>query len=271
VNPPTAMFDWWGGPLLTAWFILLLAVERRRPLRRSVDDWIRRLRVNGLIAVPSLLVMRLALIPVVVAVAAWGEVHGVGLVRWLHLPSVAGGLVAILILDYTMYGWHRLNHFVPLFWRFHHVHHADLDLSVATAMRFHFGEMILSVGARSIQVLAAGASPMVALIYEVLLEASTQFHHSNVRLPARVERKLAWFIMTPSAHGIHHSVEGGEMNSNYSNFLILWDRMHGTLHGDVPAGKLVLGVPDCRDPKQLTAVRLLTLPFRRRPAQPARN
>ncbi|HEX2099356.1 MAG TPA: sterol desaturase family protein [Candidatus Synoicihabitans sp.] len=210
-----------GAPILVLGFLTLLFLERRWPLRQRVDRWLRRLLINLMVAGPSFLVLRLLLIPVVVAAATWAEAHDFGLLRLVELPAVVAAIVAILLLDYTMYGWHWLNHRVPVLWRFHHVHHTDLDLDVSTAFRFHFGEMLLSVGARTLQVVIVGASPMAALIYEIVLEASTEFHHSNVRLPLRVERGLSWFIMTPRAHGIHHSVVAQETNSNYSNFLML--------------------------------------------------
>jgi len=136
-------------------------------------------------------------------------------------------------------------------------------LDVSTAFRFHFGEMLLSVLARSVQVVVIGASPMVALLYEILLEASTEFHHSNLRLPLRLERGLSWFIMTPRAHGIHHSVVVGEMNSNFSNFLILWDRLHRTLRLDVAQSDIVVGVPGYRDARELGIASLILMPFRR--------
>jgi sterol desaturase/sphingolipid hydroxylase (fatty acid hydroxylase superfamily) len=152
---------------------------------------------------------------------------------------------------------------VPFLWRFHHVHHTDLDLDVSTAFRFHFGEMLLSVAARTLQVVIVGASPVAALVYEIVLEASTEFHHSNSRLPLRLERVLGWFIMTPRAHGIHHSIVAQETNSNYSNFLILWDRLHRTLRLNVRQAEIVVGVPDYRDPSELGLVSLLLMPFRR--------
>ena len=252
-----------GGPLLIAGFVVLLLIERQWPLRRRVDRWLRRLLLNVMVAGPSFLVLRLLLIPVVVGAAAWAETRNFGLLRLVELPPVLAVVGAILLLDYTMYVWHWLNHRVPVLWRFHHVHHSDLDLDVSTAFRFHFGEMLFSVGARTIQVVIVGASPMAALIYEIVLEASTEFHHSNARLPLRLERVLSWLIMTPRAHGIHHSIVARETNSNYSNFLILWDRLHRTLRLNVRQEDIVIGVPDYRDPRELGLVALLLMPFRR--------
>ena len=257
------LLDQIGAPILTGLFVVLLFVERRWPLRHRVDGWLRRLLINLMVAGPSFLVLRLLLIPAVVAVAAWAEARDLGLLRLFELPPLVAGGVAILFLDYTMYWWHWLNHRVPLLWRFHHVHHSDLDLDVSTAFRFHFGEMLLSVAARAIQVVLVGASPIAVLAYEIVLEASTEFHHSNSRLPLRLERVLSWLIMTPRAHGIHHSIVPREMNSNFSNFLMLWDRLHRTLRLNVRQDEIIVGVPDYRDARELGLISLLLMPFRR--------
>jgi sterol desaturase/sphingolipid hydroxylase (fatty acid hydroxylase superfamily) len=252
-----------GAPILVLGFVALLFFERRWPLRQRVDRWLRRLLINLMVAGPSFLILRLLLIPAVVAVAAWAEHRDLGLLRLVEWPSVVEIVVAVLLLDYTMYFWHWLNHRVPFLWRFHHVHHTDLDLDVSTAFRFHFGEMLLSVAARAAQVVIVGASPIAALIYEIVLEASTEFHHSNVRLPLRFERVLSWFVMTPRAHGIHHSIVAEETNSNFSNFLMLWDRLHRTLRLNVRQDEIVVGVPDYRDARELGLISLLLMPFRR--------
>lgn len=257
------LLDVAGALVLTALFTLLISAEHFSPLRRRVMSWWRRLVTNLVLAIPAFLVLRLLLIPVVVAVAVWAERHDFGLVRWLGFPALVGGLVAFLLLDYTMYLWHWANHRVPFLWRFHNVHHTDLDLDVTTALRFHFGEMLLSVVVRSVQVLLAGAAPVVVLIYEIVLEASTQFHHSNLRLPYRLERVLSWIIVTPRAHGIHHSIIDRETNSNFSNLLLWWDRFHGTVRLNVRQDDIVVGVPTHRDPEELTVGQLLTMPFRR--------
>jgi sterol desaturase/sphingolipid hydroxylase (fatty acid hydroxylase superfamily) len=261
--PTYPILDTVGAPVLIGLLLLLLVIERVWPLRRRVDRWLRRVLVNVMVAGPSFLILRLMLIPVVVAVAAWAETHNLGLVRMVSMPAVLAGIVAILVLDYSMFLWHWLNHRVPVLWRFHHVHHTDLDLDVTTAFRFHFGEMLLSVGARSIQVVVAGASPVVALIYEIVLEASTEFHHSNLRLPPKLERVLSWVIVTPRAHGIHHSIVARETNSNFSNFLLVWDRLHRTARLNVPQDEIVVGVVDYRDARELGIVSLLLMPFRR--------
>ena len=247
---------------------LLLVAEFRRPLRRRVRPWLARVRTNVGLAAVAFLVIRLALVPAVVGVAAWAHARGIGLAKLLPVPGAVGAALAFLLLDYTMYWWHRLNHRVPLLWRFHNVHHTDLDLDVTTAMRFHFGELLISVAVRSLQVVLAGAGPLLVLVYEIVLEAATEFHHSNLRLPSRLERVLNLLIVTPRMHGVHHSVLRRETDSNYSNVLSLWDRLHGTATLDVPQDAITIGVPAYRDPAELTLVGLLLMPFRRQRAWP---
>jgi sterol desaturase/sphingolipid hydroxylase (fatty acid hydroxylase superfamily) len=257
------LLDFAGFALLAVLFLALLTAERLSPLRRRVMTWGRRFWTNVLLAVPAFVVIRLLLIPAVVAVAIFAQRNQIGLVHWLGLGPLAGGVVAFLLLDYTMFLWHWANHRVPFLWRFHNVHHTDLDLDVSTAIRFHFGEMLMSVVVRSAQVLLAGASPLVVILYEIALEASTQFHHSNLRLPYRLERVLSWFIVTPRAHGIHHSIIDRETNSNFSNLLLCWDRLHGTIRLNVRQDEITIGVPTHRDADELTIRELWLMPFRK--------
>ena len=246
--------------------ILALALsdaERGSPLRRRVDQWRRRIVVNLGIGAPSLLVFRLLLIPVVIAAALSARDHHFGLARLLPLPRIAAAFAALVVLDYSTYWWHRLTHVVPLLWRFHRVHHTDLDVDASTAFRFHFGETLLAVIVRSLQVVIAGASPTVVLAYEVMLGASTVFHHSNVKLPRSLDRFLNAFVMTPRAHGIHHSAVLRERNSNFSRGCNLWDRLHRTLCLDVRQDDIVIGLPEYREARELTLANLQTMPFRR--------
>ena len=257
------LLDLYAAPVLLVLFALLLLSEYRWPLRRWVASLLGRLLTNAAVAVPAMAVMRLALIPAEVAVAYWAARNDFGLLHLLPLPAWLHAALAFLLLDYTLYAWHVLSHKVPFLWRFHHVHHTDLDLGVSTALRFHFGEMFLSGIFRTAGVALVGAGPLVVLVYEAVFEASVAFHHSNWRLPYRLERVLNWVIVTPRMHGIHHSVVRRETDSNYSNLLNVWDRIHRTIRLNVPQDQITIGVPAYRDPRELTAVQLLLLPFRR--------
>lgn len=224
--------DLYGGPAVALGFLLFFWLEGRWPLRQRTQSRWSRLLTNGMVVAASAVAFRLALIPAVVWVAYRAEQAQFGLVRWLALPSLLQGVLAFLLLDYTIYIWHWLMHRVPFLWRFHLVHHTDLDLDVATALRFHFGEMLLSVCYRSVQVALIGAGPVMALAYEFTMEGATEFQHSNWRLPFNAERALNWVIVTPRMHGIHHSIVERETNANWSVLFSWWDRLHGTARGE---------------------------------------
>jgi sterol desaturase/sphingolipid hydroxylase (fatty acid hydroxylase superfamily) len=257
--------------LVGAGTLLVLAVlfvaETAAPLRRRVRPRGERLAVNAAVALGAALVVRLALVPVGIAVAGAAERGGFGLLRWLAAPTAVAWAAGLLLLDYTMYVWHRLNHRVPLLWRLHLVHHTDLDLDVSTALRFHVGELLLSCGWRAAQVAAIGPPVALVLGFEVVFETATAFHHSNWRLPRALDRALAALVVTPRMHGIHHSTLEVETNSNWSVMLSCWDRLHHTLRLEQSTEPLVIGLPAYRAP--LRAWDVLALPFRRqRPAWP---
>ena len=158
------------------------------------------------------------------------------------------------------------NHMVPIFWRFHNVHHTDLDLDVSTAARFHFGEMIFSIGFLSLAVMIFGIAPLMLVVFFMTFEGATLFHHSNWRLPIKLERILNLIIVTPRMHGIHHSIVQRETNSNWGTIFCWWDKLHRTLRRDVPQDAVTIGVAAYRDEHELTLGKLLALPFRQQRA-----
>jgi len=179
------------------------------------------------------------------------------------LPYAAEFVAGFLLMDLTFYYWHRANHVFPFFWRFHNVHHVDQDLDVSTSFRFHFGEVLYSLGFRTLQVYLIGISLFTYLVYELIFQCATMFHHSNVRLPITFERWLNKIIVTPRMHGIHHSIVKDETNSNYSVIFRWWDLIHGTLRLNVKQSDVVIGVPAYLDPDDNKLLNLLILPFRK--------
>lgn len=261
---------------VAAGLTLLLVAERRWPLRRAVDSGPSRRRVNLAVGAITAVAMQAVLLPAVVGVAAAVEARGWGLLGVLAnvvpLPPVLRLLAALALLDYTFYWWHRLLHGVPLLWRFHLVHHTDLDLDLTTAARFHVGEYALGAGFRVLQVLVIGSGPAAAGLFEGLVVAAAAFHHANVRLPLALERGLVRLLVTPRMHGIHHSTVERETNSNWSTVLTVWDRLHGTLRLDVAQAAVAIGLPAYRDARELVLGALLAMPFRRqRPAWAPRH
>jgi sterol desaturase/sphingolipid hydroxylase (fatty acid hydroxylase superfamily) len=262
-RPALATFDRLVPAALGAGLVALLVLEHRRALRRRTQRTIDRWLTNAGLAVPAMLAMRAALLPLVLGTATWVDAAGIGVTRLIPLSPAARGVLAFMLMDYTTYGWHRLNHVVPIFWRFHRVHHTDLDLDVTTAFRFHFGEMLWSLAARTVQVVVIGVAPLPALVWEGVEFGATLFHHSNLRLPITLERVVNSLIVTPRMHGIHHSIVERETNANWSVLLSVWDRLHRSLRLDVPQAAVVIGLPAHRDARELDLVSLMLMPFRK--------
>jgi len=252
---------WVSGPLVLGAFGLLLWLERRRPLRPAVESKTTRVARNLGMAAAGALALQLTEKPVTGLLTAlverrhWGVLKRARLPVWMEVP------LAVMLLDYTLYLWHVLAHRVPWLWRFHLVHHVDLDLDVSTGLRFHFGELALTVVWRAGQIVLIGVSPLSLSVWYTALFLSVMFHHSNVRLPMATEKWLNRFIVTPRMHGIHHSIIRDEANSNWSSGLTLWDRLHGTLKLDIPQEEVTIGVPAYREPEEVTLPKILEMPF----------
>ena len=258
-SPTTLLrrFDRWAGPALAVLGLGLLLLETRYPLRRRTRPRRERWRRNVLLAAPSLPAMRLTLLPAMVNFAQALAPRRLPLAR---LPEPLRTLAEVLVLDYLAYTWHRLLH-ASLLWRLHRVHHSDLDMDLTTAWRFHFGEMLASIPYRAGLPALLGVRPATVLSYEAVFEACTAFQHSNWRLPLAVERPLARLLVTPRAHGIHHSQVQRETDSNFGVVLSLWDYLHRTLRLHVPQAAVTIGVPAYPNPADQAVPRLLALPL----------
>lgn len=255
------IFDYRGVPILTSLFLVLFIAEERWQLRKRVQQRSKRVLINSIVSVPGFSLMRFLVLPVMYKIAVKNIVSRTGVIYYFSFPALVKEAIAFLIMDYTNYLWHLLNHKLPVLWRFHIVHHSDLDLDVTTALRFHFGEMIGSLFYRSAFVFLSGASPLTVLIYEIVFEGATEFHHSNMKLPHKVEKVLNTVIVTPGMHGIHHSVIKTQTDSNYSVIFSIWDRLHKTVRLNIPQSDIITGVPAYRNAKQLSARFLLKMPF----------
>ena len=225
----------------------------------------RRIRwPNNLgIAVVNTLASR-ALVPVAAAgFAVAGQAGGWGLFNTVEVPAWAAVVICVVVLDLAIYLQHVVFHAVPILWRLHRMHHADLDLDVTTGVRFHPFEILLSVIVKIAAVVALGAPPLAVVIFEVLLNATAMFNHANVRLPAALDKVLRWLVVTPDMHRVHHSAVPAETNSNFGFNLPWWDRLFGTYRAQ-PAGgheSMTIGLAVFRDPGQLRLDRMLVQPF----------
>lgn len=252
---------WLSASLVLGAAGLLVWLERRRPLRRAVEPVTARGARNLAVAAAGAVALGLTEKPLAEALTSLVERRRWGLLKVLRLPAWVEVALAFVLLDYTLYLWHVLTHRVPLLWRFHLVHHVDLDLDASTALRFHFGELVASVPFRAAQILFIGVSPLSFSVWQTFLMLSILFHHSNVRLPVGLERRLNRLVVTPRMHGIHHSDVREETNSNWSSGLTVWDWLHGTLRLDVPQSEITIGVPVYRDARELALAQILKMPF----------
>ena len=257
---------WLTVGLVAGTFLTLAILERLRPLRRPVEPALRRTGRNLAIAALGAIALQVVEMPIVAPAAAAVERRRWGVLKRLRLPVWLEVCAAVLLMDYTLYVWHVLTHRVPALWRFHAVHHIDLDLDASTAVRFHFGELMLSTPWRLAQVVAIGTSPLALSIWQTGLLMSILFHHSNLELPLAIERRLGRVFVTPRMHGIHHSQVQSETDSNWSSGLTVWDWLHGTLELNVPQNRITIGVPAYQDPNDVTLPKMVVLPFgRQRP------
>ena len=243
----------------------LFVAERVRPLRRQKEPGPSRVGRNVAIGLLAGATTAASEFPIVGPVQGLAERGRLGLLRQFPLPRALRVILGFLLLDYTLYLWHWLNHRAPLLWRFHAVHHVDLDLDTTTGLRFHFGEMALAAGFRAAQVLLLGVDRDTLRLWQQLLVVSVVFQHSNLELPIELERRLNAILVTPRMHGIHHSTRADETDSNYSSLLSCWDRLHRSLRLDVPQGSVTIGVPGFSTPAEVTLERSLLLPFRADP------
>jgi len=248
-------------------FILMLALEqviRRHPL---VDSKPRRLGINLGITGLDIVLARLVFGAAAVGAAEFTQERGWGVLNTWELPSGVELVITVVFLDFMIYVQHVVVHMIPFFWRFHIVHHSDLDLDVSSGLRFHPVEILGSLLFKIGMILALGPTPFAVLVFEAVLNGMAMFSHSNITLPLWLDNALRYAFVTPDMHRIHHSVEVNETNSNYGFNLSIWDRMLGTyIHNTKkPQPKIVIGVPSFRDPKEVSFLNLLLIPFRKIP------
>lgn len=248
-----------GGALLGAAALAVLASEKRWPLRRPRANEPGRSARNVALGVMSLAVISLVERPITQPLAERARRDRRGLAQWLPAPAWAQDALAVLLMDYTIYLWHIATHKVPVLWRFHVVHHVDLDLDATSALRFHAADMAISAPFRAAQISLLGVSPRAFRIWQTWFFLAVWFHHSNLALPRHWDRRLARLVTTPRMHGIHHSTVRDETASNWSSGLALWDHLHGTFRFDVPPDAIAIGVPGYRE--ELGVRALLALPL----------
>ncbi len=246
-------------------FILLALAEAARPKRPRALSRTSRWWSNL-----ALVVLDTALVRVLFPLAAVGaaldaSIQGWGLFNWLCWPVWVTVILSFVILDFAIWLQHVIFHKVPLLWRFHMVHHADRDMDVTTGLRFHPVEIAASMLIKIALVYALGAPALGVILFEIILNGAAMWSHSNLRVPAAIERPIRWFIVTPDMHRSHHSIERHENDTNFGFCLSIWDRLSG-LYTHTPAKGhqgVEIGLPLWRDGRSARLLWSLALPFRR--------
>jgi sterol desaturase/sphingolipid hydroxylase (fatty acid hydroxylase superfamily) len=245
-------------------FLALALWEVLSPRRTWSIGRARRWPGNLGILVLDALLVRLLMPAAAVGMAVIAAQRGWGLLNITPWPPVLEGLIGFLALDLAIYAQHVAFHKVPVFWRLHRMHHADLDIDVSTGLRFHPIEIILSMLIKMGVVVLVGVPAVAVVAFEVVLNATSMLNHSNAAMPHWLDRIVRLLVVTPDMHRVHHSIKRPETDSNFGFNLPWWDRLFGTYRAQPEAGHeaMTIGLPIFRDPQELRLDRLITQPFR---------
>jgi len=245
-------------------FALMATWEIAAPWRALRESKSIRWTNNLAITVLNSALLRILFPAAAVGVAAFVAGRGAGLFNIFAVPYPLAIVLSLLVLDLAIYLQHLMFHAMPILWRVHRMHHADLDFDVTTGARFHPLEMILSLLIKFAVILLLGPPVLAVLVFEVLLNATAMFNHSNVRIPQPWDRALRWLVVTPDMHRVHHSIDASECNSNFSFNLPWWDRLFGTYRTQPAAGheRMIIGIKQFRTRRDLWLDQMLLEPFR---------
>ncbi len=244
-------------------FVFMASWELIAPRRDLSTSKALRWFTNIGIVVINTIVVRLFFSAAAVGFAVLTAQNSWGVLNQVAWFPCLEGLLSVIVLDFIIYLQHVMFHAIPVLWRLHMVHHADLDLDVTSGARFHPIEIVLSMGIKLASIVLIGASAEAVVIFEVLLNVTAMFNHSNVRIPKQLDQLLRWIIVTPDMHVIHHSVNREETNRNFGFNLPWWDRLLGTYLPEPQKGYMgmTIGLEQFRNPERLSLVKILMLPF----------
>lgn len=245
-------------------FVLLAIWEILAPRRVLVTSKAKRWLANLGILIINTTLVRVVLPAAAVGIAVVAEQRGIGLLHTINLPFPVAVLLAVVALDLAIYLQHIMFHAVPLLWRLHRAHHADLDFDVTTGTRFHPIEIVLSTLIKTAVIFVLGAPVLAVFIFETLLNVSSMFNHSNIRIRRSVDSVLRFFVVTPDMHRVHHSIYSDETNRNFGFNLPWWDHLFGTYQAQPRSGheQMMIGIPAFREPNRCTTLAgILSMPF----------
>jgi sterol desaturase/sphingolipid hydroxylase (fatty acid hydroxylase superfamily) len=222
-------------------------LQRLSPHARLSGSW----RVNGSFWIMDALIIAAVCGACACTAARWAAAREIGLFHSVAVPGWLALVATIGVLDLVSYTWHRANHAIPFLWRFHQVHHSDSAFTVSTALRFHPGELLLSLPLRLAAVVALGATPGAVVTFEILFAVANLIEHGDIDLPQRLERRLQNVCITPALHRLHHSRKRAELNSNFGTIFAVWDRLLGTHQASASARRVTTGLPYAVDASTL--------------------
>lgn len=272
VSEPVLRFSVFAA-ILAVMAALEVFIPKRELTASKGQRWLTNFAIVG---IDSLAVRVMARIPeflgalavplVAVGAALYAEQAGWGLFNWLGVPFWLAVLISVVVLDFAIWFQHFASHKVPVLWQLHQVHHADRDIDVSTAIRFHPVEIVLSMLYKIVWVIVLGAPAVAVVLFEVILNGCAIFNHANIDLPRWLDRSLRTVLVTPDMHRVHHSVIRREHNSNYGFNLSIWDRLFGT-YTDQPEGGhagMTIGLAHYQTDQPSTLRWSLWIPFSRR-------
>jgi sterol desaturase/sphingolipid hydroxylase (fatty acid hydroxylase superfamily) len=245
--------------------ILFAALEFFIPCKQRVQSRSKRWTTNlAIVAIDSFFIRMMGQVTAL-STAVFASTAGWGLFNLVNLPVVFEIIIAVILLDLAVYAQHVATHKIPLLWKLHQVHHADRDIDVTTGARFHPVEISLSMLYKCLIVILLGPAALAVFIFEIVLNASAMFNHSNIKIFSRLDRWLRLFVVTPDMHRVHHSIIPKETDSNYGFCLSLWDKLFGTYIPHPSAGHtgMTIGLQEYQSPKPAELSWCLKLPFMR--------
>jgi len=244
--------------------------ELLSPRRRQEIPRLFRWSNNLALVVMDTIIIRFTFPILAVSAAVLVEDRSFGFFHLVNIPSVVVFILSMLLLDLIIYFQHRIFHNIPWFWRLHRMHHADLEFDVTTGIRFHPLEIVISMAIKLSAIAILGLPALAVLLFEIVLNATSLFNHSNLRLPAPVDRALRLFLVTPDMHRVHHSIRVRETNSNFGFNFPWWDKIFGTYQDQPVDGheKMIIGLTLFREAECLRIDKMLLQPFKSKQSQP---
>jgi sterol desaturase/sphingolipid hydroxylase (fatty acid hydroxylase superfamily) len=245
-------------------FSLMSCWEYFSPRRQQTLSRKQRWPINIGLAIFNMFLMRITVGGIAYLSAVNALNQSWGLLNQFQLPGWLTIVITLLFLDFAIYCQHIISHKWKPLWRLHKIHHTDLEIDVSTAIRFHPLEIIISMAYKVACIYLIGANPLAVIAFEIILNATATFNHSNVNIPIKFDKCLRWILITPDIHRIHHSTVQSETDSNYGFSISLWDRVFKTYIAEPEKTQTTLdiGLPQYRNQHELSFIKLLLLPFK---------